>query len=200
MITQKFLDGVQQIPSRFTEVFGPVLYGLILANRPRVIVETGTCWGYLTAWMALGAQDVGAQFYSIDYYSEQEPHTGPRDIERVHASLCQCGVADSVALIAGEAAYTLWQLGCNSQKLHGLGLAMIDDRHTRQQITDECHTLWPLLLDWGLICGHDVFNVDFLDMACGWKDFAVTHRAEHLWLTQSSGLILMQKRPAGHET
>jgi predicted O-methyltransferase YrrM len=199
MIPVKFAENIVNIPSRFTEIFGPLLYHIVLANRPRVIVETGTCWGYLTAWLALGAQQVGARFHTIDFYNEAAPHVGPDDEPQVSAYLEACGVRDNVTLHRGEANYVLWGLA-NSGLLDDLGLAMLDDEHARGQITRECEQMLPYLCDWGLICGHDVFDQNYIDMACGYRDLAVAHRLEQIWLTESSGLIIMQKRPSGHET
>ena len=194
MIDKFFLDSVSRIPNRFSEPIGPLLYSLAICNRPKLIVETGTCWGYLTAWMAKAASEIGGQVVSIDYYAEASPHVGSSDRETVLKNIESCGVLDHVTLLQGEAVETLNRLSASGQ-LDGLGMVMIDDRHEASQITAECECVLPHLEDWGLICGHDVFSPAFMEMGRGYLRFGVDHRLQQVWLTQSEGCIVMQKRP-----
>ena len=74
-----------------TPEVGRFLHTLVLATRPRSIVEIGTSGGYSTVWLATAARAVGASVVTLEI--------DPAKVRRATASLREAGV-DGVATIA----------------------------------------------------------------------------------------------------
>jgi predicted O-methyltransferase YrrM len=81
---------------------GTFLHSLILARRPRRILELGTSYGYSTLFLADAARQVGAQVVTMEladykqaYAREQLTEAGLADVVEFH-----CG--DAVAMTAAD--------------------------------------------------------------------------------------------------
>lgn len=65
-----FEQTLRAVPHASTARFGPLLYGLVIAYRPSVVVEVGTLYGYTAAWLARGLASIGSgKLYCIDDFS-----------------------------------------------------------------------------------------------------------------------------------
>jgi len=74
---------------------GRFLHTLVLATRPRSIVEIGTSGGYSTVWLATAARAAGASVVTLEI--------DPAKVRRATASLRQAGVDDVATIVEGDA-------------------------------------------------------------------------------------------------
>lgn len=190
-----FLENIASLPSRFTEIHGWWLYGTVRAVRPRLVLETGTCWGFMTAFLAeaLEANGDGGRVISIDYYSEGLPHATSDALPIVRQNLERVGVSTNVELIAGEALTTLRELA-DRGRLSDLGIVVLDDTHDYDHVRREIDLCWPHLGAFGIIAGHDVFARPLIGVNRAFRDAARELGACAVWSPHSMGYCLMQKR------
>jgi len=74
---------------------GRFLHTLVLATRPRSIVEVGTSGGYSTVWLATAARAVGAAVVTLEI--------DPVKVLRATASLREAGVDGVATIVEGDA-------------------------------------------------------------------------------------------------
>lgn len=74
---------------------GRFLHTLVLATRPRRILEIGTSGGYSTVWLATAAGAVGATVVTLEI--------DPVKVQRATSSLREAGVDDVVTVVQGDA-------------------------------------------------------------------------------------------------
>jgi len=78
-----------------TPEVGRFLHTLVLATRPRSIVEIGTSGGYSTVWLATAARTVGASVVTLEI--------DPAKVRRATNSLREAGVDDVATIVEGDA-------------------------------------------------------------------------------------------------
>jgi cephalosporin hydroxylase len=171
---------------------------MVRTLKPTLIVETGTCWGYVTAFLAKGMLDCGSggKVVSIDYYQEDYPHARSDSRKTVEENLARCGADKCVELVHGEALGTLKAMS-RSGLLKNLGIAIFDDTHSFKQVAAEIAVCYPHLVPLGIVGGHDTYNADMPGPGQAFRDAADRLGAWQLWSHQSSGYTLLQK-PASH--
>lgn len=74
---------------------GRLLHTLVLAARPRTIIEIGTSGGYSTIWLATAARDVGATVTTLEI--------DPVKVRMADANLREAGVEDIATIAEGDA-------------------------------------------------------------------------------------------------
>jgi caffeoyl-CoA O-methyltransferase len=74
---------------------GRFLHTLVLAKRPREIVEIGASGGYSTLWLATAARAVGASLTTLEI--------DPAKVRRATDSLRNAGFEDDVTIVEGDA-------------------------------------------------------------------------------------------------
>lgn len=74
---------------------GRLLHTLVLATRPRSIIEIGTSGGYSTIWLATAARDVGASVTTLEI--------DPVKVRMADANLREAGVEDIATIAEGDA-------------------------------------------------------------------------------------------------
>jgi predicted O-methyltransferase YrrM len=74
---------------------GRLLHTLVLATRPRSIIEIGTSGGYSTIWLATAARDVGANVTTLEI--------DPVKVRMADANLREAGVEDIATIAEGDA-------------------------------------------------------------------------------------------------
>ena len=94
------LEREQEVPRRerlrqVTADVGRFLHTLVLATRPRSILEIGTSGGYSTAWLATAARSVGATVTTLEI--------APVKVQRATSNLREAGVDDIVTIVQGDA-------------------------------------------------------------------------------------------------
>ncbi len=75
---------------------GRFLHTIVLARRPRTIVEIGTSGGYSTIWLSLAARDAGATVTTLEI--------DPKKVALASANLREAGLDGVAAIVAGDAA------------------------------------------------------------------------------------------------
>ncbi len=74
---------------------GRFLHTLVLATRPRSILEIGTSGGYSTVWLATAARSTGADLITLEIDVAK--------VRRAESSLREAGVEDVATIIQGDA-------------------------------------------------------------------------------------------------
>src|SRR3990172_8921706 len=74
---------------------GRFLHILVLATRPRTIVEIGTSGGYSTLWLATAARAVGASVVTLEIDAAK--------VSLARETLSDAGLEDTVSIIEGDA-------------------------------------------------------------------------------------------------
>lgn len=189
-----FLENVSQIPSRFTEQHGWFLYGLVRYLRPAVVLETGTCHGYCTAFLAQALIDCGGlgTLFTVDYYKDNPPHATANDLQVNRERLQRITPLKNLHVMQGEALATIRDLS-NAGRLDHLGLAIFDDLHTPEQVAAEIDLVIPHLVEFGCYGGHDCFNTDFPLLHRLYKEKAKQYGFASLWTVHSCGYVVCQK-------
>ena len=90
-------DGVERHARlrQITPEVGRFLHTLVLAVRPKRILEIGTSGGYSTIWLAAAAREAGATVTSVEI--------DPAKVRLASANLAEAGVDDIVELVEGDA-------------------------------------------------------------------------------------------------
>ena len=78
-----------------TPDLGRFLHILVLATRPRSMLEIGTSGGYSTIWLAAAARAVGAALTTLEI--------DPAKIEAATRNLHDAGLADAARIVPGDA-------------------------------------------------------------------------------------------------
>jgi len=80
---------------QITPEVGAFLHTLVLASRPRRILEIGTSGAYSTIWMATAARTVGATVTTLEI--------DPAKVQRAIPNIREAGVSDTVTIIQTDA-------------------------------------------------------------------------------------------------
>lgn len=191
-MNQHFLENVGKIHSRYTEVFGPFVYGLCKAIQPKFVIETGTAQGYLTAWLGLYGVESGNKVITIDWNVESYPHGFPGSTEQVRKNLEACGVENGVIIVEHEALALLQQMAI-SGRLNGLQMLILDDYHTYEHLTAEIDTVYPYLVTGGYILVHDVTHGALPEIHNAVIAAINKYKFKNIWLFNSLGYCILQK-------
>jgi predicted O-methyltransferase YrrM len=188
-----FLQLIQDIPSRYTQVHGWLLYGLVRTLQPALVVETGTCLGYITAFLAQGLIDCGGNgtLYTIDSFDGKGVHKN--DYDEVKKTLQRIAPLKNLHVLKGETIDTLTRLS-DEGLITNLSLAVLDDDHSRGHVEKEIDICYKHLVSLGCIAGHDVFNRDLIGVNEAFKSRIDKYGFDSIWSHHSSGYIICQKR------
>jgi predicted O-methyltransferase YrrM len=189
-----FLDAVAAVPNINTETFGPLLYGYVLALRPKVIVETGAFRGYITCWLGAAAARVGARVYCLDNFTH-EAGTSP---DVIMSALTAVGVQDSVHIVEGDSVASL-KILCRAGALDGLGLIHLDSDHTYEHVAAEIQVIEQKLETGGIISSHDAQLDEFPGVNKAFRelqnpDSVFTWNYDVHWIRHHAGFVMAQKR------
>ena len=80
---------------QITPDVGRFLHTLVLAARPRTIVEVGTSGGYSTIWLAIAARSVGASVVTLEI--------DPAKVQTATVNLRDAALEGVVTLVQGDA-------------------------------------------------------------------------------------------------
>lgn len=121
---------------------GLLLYGLVRLNKYRTIVETGTCYGHSSSWMAGALKDNESKGMLTTFDTEiQTPN--PNDLWR------EVGVLDRINFINSS----VWdEVGKVPSEID---LAFVDSDHDYLTIIKEMDIIWPRLVSRGIVIFHD---------------------------------------------
>jgi predicted O-methyltransferase YrrM len=151
---------------------GALLYGLVRALRPDVVVETGTANGFSTSYLLAGLNENRAgRLISIDLPFEGgaggtlQPLVSGTSIDLYDASPVPPGKSPGWAV--PEELRARWELRLGDardllpvlvEEVGELQLFFHDSLHTREHMLFEFETVWPHLASGGVIACDDVFQ------------------------------------------
>lgn len=151
-------------PSSIAPEAGLLLHALVLNIRPRLVVETGTCLGVSTIWMAGALRAIGGgELHTFDLYSKPpDERLGSSDLfqnrrEGVEGRLAAAGVADLVRVHQGDSAAALLAAQDSFSAKGGVQLAFIDGDHSPKGALADFHAVEPVLPIGGYVVLHDLF-------------------------------------------
>lgn len=153
-------------PASIVPEGGMLLRALVRNIQPRVIVETGTCLGASTIWMASALHAIGGegrQIHSFDLYSDPpDDRLAASPLFRdgragVEQRLRDAGVAGLVHLHSGDSVASLRAARDHLRSLGGVQLAFIDGDHSPKGALADLHAIEPVLQVGGYVMLHDVF-------------------------------------------
>ena len=136
-------------PGGATEIWvSNIVVALLKATGIGVALETGAFRGHTTTLLAQALRDMGG---GTLYVAEM-------DTER--AMMVALGVQNlylpnvEALVSAREALAVIHDLPDQS-----VGLAFLDDDHTKDHVAKEIEAVWPKMASGGIVCFHDVFGV-----------------------------------------
>ncbi len=121
---------------------GAFLHALILARRPRRILELGTSYGYSTLFLADAARAVGAQVVTMELADYKQAHA--------REQLAEAGLADVVDFRLGDA------VAMTAEDAGPFDFALLD---IWKELYLPCfEALYPKLSDEGVICADNMIT------------------------------------------
>lgn len=124
------------------EDVGRFLHALILARRPRRILELGTSYGYSTLFLADAARIVGARVITMELADYKQAHA--------RAELAEAGLADVVDFRCGDA------VAMTAADPGQFDFALLD---IWKELYLPCfEALYPRLADEGVICADNMIE------------------------------------------
>ena len=154
---------VQESPGGRADAAGEVLYVLVRAMRPGVVVETGVALGYSTAFILQALHDNAAgRLHSVDLpTTDPQGRTNADGVrDRVHL-----GSADDTGAVIPEDLLERWELtlGPSNPALVGtldrvgpIDLFFHDSDHSYANMIWEYRTAWPRIRPGGWLLSDDV--------------------------------------------
>lgn len=152
---------------------GLLLYSLIRNIRPTTIVETGTCHGASTIWMAAAlesahADNPGAHVHTFDLF-ELDPDSRLREmplykdqVGQVRKRFKDSGLDHRITLHVGDSSANIRHLAQQHPNLP-IEFAYIDADHSYAGVTADFQAVDPLIPVGGYVMLHDIFP-----SFCGW--------------------------------
>lgn len=154
-------------PSSIVPEGGMLLHALIRNIQPRVVVETGTCLGASTIWMASALHALparrGVALHTFDLFATPpEPRLATASLfqdrpRSVHARIAAAGLADLVHIHQGDSAEQLARARDHLRSLGGVQFAFIDGDHSPKGALADLQALEPVLPIGAYVVLHDVF-------------------------------------------
>ena len=125
-----------------------IVASLLKATGIPCALETGAFMGHTTAWLAAALEDMGGGVLVV---AEMDPDRAAA----VSGVLEDMNYPSVKRLIHNrDALAVIADLPDNA-----LGLAFLDDDHTKEHVAKEIEAVWPKMASGGIVCFHDVFGV-----------------------------------------
>jgi len=158
---------------------GDFLYGLVLAVKPRTVLETGTYTGFTTHAIAQGLKYNG--FGNIDTVDI-------KDWGILDDRLIRGGVQDYVTQYLDSSITWL----CNNRHRR-YDIIFCDDYHSDEYLSREINLLDDVLNGYGYIVFHDTFKTKTFDLGKVVKDWCKEKEYNYIELLTYHGAIIVQK-------
>lgn len=139
----------RSFPAGATEPWiGSLVASLLKATGIPVALETGVFMGHTSVWLSHAIQDMGGGTLHL---AEIDPERASQSRNAIRWQWVpdvdvQTHVRDALSVIA--------DLPDNS-----LGMAFLDDDHTKDHVAREIEAVWPKMASGGIVCFHDVYGV-----------------------------------------
>lgn len=151
-------------PASIAPEVGLLIHALVVNMRPRTVIETGTCLGASTMWIAAAlAASTGGVVHTFDTFEDPEDarlRRAPlfRDrLKKVRGRFRRAGLSDHIRVHVGPSGPGV--RGMHGAFLAGGGvqLAFIDADHTARGVAEDLAAVEPVLRLGGYLMLHDVF-------------------------------------------
>lgn len=154
-------------PASIAPPAGELLHALVRNIRPRVVVETGTCHGASTIWIAAAMKEAGGGLVHTfdDFEVPDKPGLKTAALyqdrlAKVRERFERAGVADLVRIHKGnsrvEVARARGELAAAGGG-GGVHLAFLDGDHTFEGVLEDFRAVEPVLAVGGYVVLHDTF-------------------------------------------
>lgn len=153
-------------PASIVPEGGLLLHALVRNIQPRRIVETGTCLGMSTIWMASALQMLGdpsARLYTYDDYRDPPDSRLAASklfqnrLEGVRGRIVEAGLGSLVEVRVGDCTKLVAEDHGIHSKAGGVQLAFIDADHSPQGAAADFRAVEPILAVGGYVVLHDVY-------------------------------------------
>lgn len=151
-------------PSSLAPEAGLLLHALVRNEQPKTVIETGTCLGVSTTWIAAALQattrGVVLTFDDGSVPSDPRLASSPlfmHRLEGVRARLSEAGLGDHAQVIQGDSSLAIESRHDQLRARGGVQLAFIDGDHSPAGAVADFRAIEPVLPVGGLIILHDVF-------------------------------------------
>lgn len=151
-------------PASIVPEGGMLLHALVRNIQPRVIVETGTCLGVSTLWMAAALKlGSGGKIITFDDYREPPDERLAASalfqnrLAGVRARLAEAGLSNHADVRVGDCAAALRSAHDELRSLGGVQMAFIDADHSPRGTIEDFRAVEPVLAVGGYVIVHDVF-------------------------------------------
>jgi predicted O-methyltransferase YrrM len=162
VLTRVYQDSTSW-PSSLAPEAGLLLHALVRNEQPATVVETGTCLGVSTTWIAAALQSTGGMIFTFDDGSlppdarlAASPLFHDR-LEGVRTRLQEAGLGAHAQVIQGDSAPAIESRHAELRARGGVQLAFIDGDHSPAGATADFRAVEPVLCVGGLVILHDVF-------------------------------------------
>lgn len=162
VLTRVYQDSTSW-PSSLAPEAGLLLHALVRNEQPTTIIETGTCLGVSTTWMAAALAADAAKIYTFDDGSlptDARLAASPLFHDRlggVRQRLHDAGLGHRVEVIQGDSAPAIESRHAELIARGGVQFAFIDADHSPAGATADFRAVEPLLCIGALVILHDVF-------------------------------------------
>lgn len=185
--------GKRYIPGNISQLQAHTLYAIIRKLKPEVILETGVCNGYSTAFILLALQkNTKGKLYSIDLPEiEDEKEKTSRFWEGKGGSVIPKG--KKPGWVVPEGLKERWELilGKTQNELPPLienlpfvDIFLHDSEHSYETVTFECNQVWSKLSKGGILL------VDDVGRNCAFLDFAASVSREPHYVDKKLGFLI----------
>lgn len=153
-------------PASIVPEGGMLLHALVRNIQPTRIIETGTCLGVSTIWMAAALQALGNSSARIFTYDDYRDPPDARlasstlfqnRLDGVRARFAEAGVADHIELRVGDCVRTIERDRDDHVSAGGVQFAFIDADHSPQGAKADFRVVEPVLAIGGYVLLHDVY-------------------------------------------
>lgn len=151
-------------PASIAPDVGLLIHALVRNLQPRTVIETGTCLGASTIWIASAlAMTTGGTIHTFDTFDEPgdarlrgAPLFKDRQ-KKVQARFRRARVARHIEVHVGPSAPAITALHGRFRSGGGVQLAFIDADHTPRGVALDLAAVEPVLQVGGYLLFHDVF-------------------------------------------
>lgn len=144
---------------------GLLIHALVRNIRPRVVIETGTCHGASTIWIAaaLGLNGGEGVVHTFDDFRDpDDPALAARPLYRnrerqVRRRFRECGLNDRIVVHKGDSAAGIAEATEQLARAGGVQMAFIDGDHSAKGVHRDWAAAEPLLNVGGYLLLHDMW-------------------------------------------
>ncbi len=195
-------------PASIYPEIGRFIYSFICIVRPKVVVETGTCYGYSALCIAQALKDQGGgHLYCFDLFMDRPEYTSPVigkcadswKVANEHLRLAE--LTDYVTLVRGDSSANITSHFSKSKQT--IDVAFVDGDHLIKGARKDFAAVDAFIQPEGFVLFHDIFPNVCLWMGPRNLLNAIDAEQGNLWRAlniptpEGCGVAVLQKYAAG---